>query len=414
VASKRLPRAAHKPLVSIIVPVLNSEQHLPKMLDSVLAQSLADVEVVCVDNGSTDRSCAIIERYSDSDPRVVFVTEAKRGSAAARNKGLEASTGRYCIFFDSDDYCPNPSALQVLLQAAEESGADVVRGNHMVFTEETGKTSPQRFFDVDMVVRRPGAVTWLEEPVLWIPWTHQVFLIRTRLLHDHRITYPDYLRGQDPPFLLQIFLVAGKVFCLPEVVYVYRNSLERWRNFVWTEASCEDYIRHFAHIRRLLMDRSLEKQWRLYGAWGVYKLRELLPVAMAARNGSIRRLIIETFSDLWTLRHIHTDPFKADIDWDLLFFALFQCHQIEIHRCPSITGMPFLGATSRLVNGRVVGINNIDLIKARELSTRASGPVPFNLRLKVEVAKVLSKLGIFLQVRRAYRSLVRRRASGDL
>jgi hypothetical protein len=252
-----------------------------------------------------------------------------------------------------------------------------------------------------LFIDRRKAVNWLDEPALWVPWTHQAFIIKKQFLLETRIRYPDYLRGQDPPFLLQVFLAAKTLYCIPDVVYVYRNSRERWLNFVWTEESCEHYLRHFGDVRRLLLDNSLERQWRVYSTWGVRKLAELLPVAVFASSGRNRRLIIEIFSDLWGYHDINPAPFQAEIQWDLLFFSLFQCHQIEKWDMPGRHGVRFLGAEMRLENGRVARL--VQPAESRPVEPPVS--IPLSLKIKLMVAKVLKAIGLFDLVRRAYRSL---------
>lgn len=404
-------------LVSVIVPVFNTEPYLPRLLDSILSQSLTQIEVICVDNGSTDQSVKIVETYATRDRRVILETETRRGSAAARNKGIDAATGRYCIFFDSDDYCPNSNALAALTREAENNEAAVVRGNHLQLTEETGATSRQDFFGVELFVDKRKAVDWLEEPVLWIPWTHQVFLIRRQFLLDRQIRYPDYLRGQDPPFLLQVFLAAGRLHCIPDLVYIYRNSNERWANFVWSEQACEHYLRHFSDIRRLLLKQSLKQQWRVYATWGVRKLSELLPVAMTAGDGASRRLILEAFSDFWDYRDIDPSPYQADVNWDLLFFSLYQCHRIEAHDGPCPEGVPFLGAEACLEQRRVsrlvpAGRSIVPRLRpcpALGDLSRSEGTDRIRARVKLRISDTLKALGLFPMVSSFFR---RRKRTG--
>lgn len=111
--------------VSVIVPVYNVERYLSRCLDSVLAQTERDIEAICVDDGSTDGSPAILAEYAAKDSRVRVITQANKGLSGARNSGLEVFTGDYVMFVDSDDWVP-PYAAEVFLKAARESGASVV------------------------------------------------------------------------------------------------------------------------------------------------------------------------------------------------------------------------------------------------------------------------------------------------
>ena len=112
------------PQVSVVIPVYNIEAHLRQCLDSVAGQTLSDLEVICVDDGSTDTSPAILEEYAQKDPRFQVIRQANAGPGAARNRGMERSSGRYLIFLDSDDWF-EPDFLERMTARAEETGADV-------------------------------------------------------------------------------------------------------------------------------------------------------------------------------------------------------------------------------------------------------------------------------------------------
>ena len=91
------------PRVSVVVPVYNVETYLPQCIDSIRAQTLEDIEIVCVDDGSTDRSGALLDLYARLDERMVVIHKANAGVSAARNDGIEAARGDIVCFVDSDD-----------------------------------------------------------------------------------------------------------------------------------------------------------------------------------------------------------------------------------------------------------------------------------------------------------------------
>ena len=92
------------PKVSVIIPVYNVEKYLGECLDSVLRQTLEDIEIICVDDGSTDGSAKMLAEYAAKDPRIRIITQANAGLSAARNAGMDAACGKYIYFLDSDDY----------------------------------------------------------------------------------------------------------------------------------------------------------------------------------------------------------------------------------------------------------------------------------------------------------------------
>ena len=112
--------------VSVVIPVFDVERWLPACLDSVLAQTLEDIEVICVDDCSPDGCAAILEGYAERDPRVRVITlETNSGQGVARNIGLGASKGKYVYFLDSDDMV-EPKALEELVARADEDHLDGV------------------------------------------------------------------------------------------------------------------------------------------------------------------------------------------------------------------------------------------------------------------------------------------------
>lgn len=124
---------------SIIIPVYNVEQYLRDCLDSVLNQTMPDWEAVCVNDGSTDGSAAILKEYAGKDERFRIITQSNKGLSAARNTGINAAQGDCILFLDSDDWLET-DALQIL--ADHSDGADMVCFSGRRFIEETGVFHP--------------------------------------------------------------------------------------------------------------------------------------------------------------------------------------------------------------------------------------------------------------------------------
>lgn len=114
-------------LISVIIPIYNMEAFLARCLDSVLNNSYQNLEVICVDDGSTDRSPEILRDYAEKDSRIVPIFQANGGVSSARNAALDRMTGEYVTFIDSDDYV-HPQYFELLLRALELSGAEVSIG----------------------------------------------------------------------------------------------------------------------------------------------------------------------------------------------------------------------------------------------------------------------------------------------
>ena len=111
--------------VSIIIPVYNVEKYLPKCLDSVVGQSYADLEIICIDDGTPDGSAAVILSYAEKDGRIKLISQENQGLSGARNTGIGAATGEYIVFLDGDDWL-DTEAIKAAVEKAERNSADVV------------------------------------------------------------------------------------------------------------------------------------------------------------------------------------------------------------------------------------------------------------------------------------------------
>src|SRR5687767_3381716 len=116
------------PDVSVIIPVFDKASHIRECVDSVLAQSLSTIELICIDDNSTDRSAEILEHYAGRDPRVRFFRNLSNlGAGATRNIGIELARGNYVQFTDADDVLP-PGAIDALHQRIVLDQVEMVRG----------------------------------------------------------------------------------------------------------------------------------------------------------------------------------------------------------------------------------------------------------------------------------------------
>ena len=111
--------------VSIIVPVFNAEKYLGNCMDSLLKQTCQNIEIICVDDGSTDKSAMILEKYATEDKRVIILRQQNRGPGPARNCGLENSHGKYILFVDADDSL-EPRAAEECVAIMESKPYDMV------------------------------------------------------------------------------------------------------------------------------------------------------------------------------------------------------------------------------------------------------------------------------------------------
>ena len=121
--------------ISIIIPIYNMEKYLRQCLDSVISQNLKEIEILCVNDGSTDNSEKIILDYKEKDNRIVLISQSNKGVAAARNIALKNARGEYVAFMDPDDWYPDADVLRILYDKALESGLMIIGGSFGEWTE---------------------------------------------------------------------------------------------------------------------------------------------------------------------------------------------------------------------------------------------------------------------------------------
>lgn len=128
-------------LVSIIIPIYNLEKYIKHCLESVVNQTYKELEIICIDDGSTDGSAEIIKSMAESDPRIKYIYQENAGVSAARNKGLDTATGEYVMFVDGDDYL-HYQTVEILSECLKETDADIVC-THFDITSDLDKEQKQ-------------------------------------------------------------------------------------------------------------------------------------------------------------------------------------------------------------------------------------------------------------------------------
>ncbi len=130
--------------VSIIVPVFNAEKYLRECIESVIAQTLGDYELILVNDGSTDNSAAICDKYSSLDSRIQVFHKPNDGPASAKNFGMERAQGEYIIFLNADDFWTNKDCLDTLVNIADSTKADIVKGEFKVIGSDGREIRKER------------------------------------------------------------------------------------------------------------------------------------------------------------------------------------------------------------------------------------------------------------------------------
>lgn len=222
--------------ISVIMPVFNTSKFLQDSLYSVLSQTLHDIEIICIDDGSTDDSLDILKRNAANDSRIVVLQQENSGSGVARNKGLSVAQGEYIAFLDSDDCYPSEHTLEHMYEAAVKNNALICGGSLNRLNGDVRETDPSKF-DSEYTFTKNGFINFKDYQFDYGYWR---FLYKNSFLRENEILFPNYLRQQDPPFFIKAMTLAGKFYALKEATYLYRVSHKQIK---WTERKVIDMFK---------------------------------------------------------------------------------------------------------------------------------------------------------------------------
>lgn len=244
------------PTLSIVVPAYDVAAYLPACLDSVLASHLDDLEVVCIDDGSTDASGAIADRYAAGDPRVRVLHQDNAGLGATRNRGAQLATGRYLGFLDSDDLVP-PDAYAAMVAALEGSRADLVTGDIRRLTSVGLRPSPT--FSPIYHPARSGTHVSRDHALLRDRIAPNK-LYRRAFWQEHGLAFPTGVLHEDIPLVLRAHVLAREVEVLDRVVYHWRIRAGADRSITQRrleERALIDRVAAVTDVSRFLASRGL-------------------------------------------------------------------------------------------------------------------------------------------------------------
>lgn len=226
--------------ISVIIPIYNTEKYLEQCLDSVLNQNFREIELICVNDGSTDLSPQILEKYAQKDERVKVINKKNEGCGPARETGIENAQGEYISFIDSDDWV-KPKIYEILYQNAIKNDSDLV-----FFDSERYDEQKDKFYYVDgFNIAKYMDDTTLDfsnftfnykdiKPFLlnksFAVWAK---LYKTSFLKKYDFYFPIHTAYEDIPFHVQCILRAKKISFCPDKLYVYRTSNEDSLTKTW-------------------------------------------------------------------------------------------------------------------------------------------------------------------------------------
>lgn len=243
--------------VSVIVPVYNVENYLAECLESIINQSYENMEIICINDCSTDRSLEILKEYAQHDSRIVIMeNEENRGQAYSRNLGLMRATGDYILFVDSDDtislnlldccinVCNDKDMVCFDYKQMLDNNVDVRKN---VYKMEAGEYGSHTFF----------AESMCKDSLIFAPWSK---FYRRRFLIDEKIFFYNGIIYEDILFTFYCFLKAGKIYNLNQKLYKYRIREQSTMTSRITEKNIGSYFICICELMELYLKEEFDEE----------------------------------------------------------------------------------------------------------------------------------------------------------
>lgn len=229
-----------EPKLSVIIPAYNSAKTIGACLDSVLNQTLREVEVFVINDGSFDETLNVVEKRAKQDPRIQIITQLNGGAGSARNRAIQQASGDYLAFIDSDDYYPSSDSLEKLYSSAIRNHAAICGGSFGTDINGGLKTA---FGGVESfyTIRTEGfhEFSELASDYGWIR-----FIYRRDVFNDKSIRFPELEWYEDPVFLCNVMERYPQFYGITDVTYIYRDNIEKNE---WSAQKVRDLLRGIEH-----------------------------------------------------------------------------------------------------------------------------------------------------------------------
>lgn len=210
--------------VSVIIPVYNAEKYLKQCLDTVINQTLKDIEIICVDDGSTDKSLDILKEYQENDNRIIILQQQNQHAGVARNNGLKVAKGKYLSFLDSDDFF-ELTMLDEMYNKAEKDNSDIVICGWKNFDNVLKKVTTTFKINSKYIARSPLLTRNNTDDIFMIgkpnPWTK---LFKHDLFRNNNLLFEEYVCCNDLTCVCMALALSNKISVINKEFIYYRNN----------------------------------------------------------------------------------------------------------------------------------------------------------------------------------------------
>lgn len=253
--------------VSVIVPVYNTKKYLHKCLDSLINQTLKDIEIICINDGSTDNSLKILNDYAQKDNRIKVLSQENKKQGAARNAGLEIATGEYIGYVDSDDWVDS-DFYEKLYNAAKKHNFDIALGTNIRVKKNANKKR--------LHIKEEKEYTTLQEKLdVNVQWknpcpTNKIY--KKSLLVENNIKWPEGVFCEDRIYTLKAVYYANGIVTVPNVnYYYYKNPSSTVNNKITQHLQKMKSDKNEANKEVLAFLKNIKEQVRDKNFWAVTK-----------------------------------------------------------------------------------------------------------------------------------------------
>ncbi|MGK3126751.1 glycosyltransferase [Candidatus Pantoea formicae] len=275
------------PVLSIITPMFNAGSMLETFMQSLLAQTLTSLEIIIVDDGSTDGSGERADAYAQQHPHVHVIHQVNGGVSRARNAGLAIARGKYVTFPDADDTM-SPAMYQTLVEMAERDNLDAVQCNAEWFFKSSQTTKPLIPLDRLTSTGVLSGPDWLNTALQTHRYMHVVWLgiYRRELIKQLNLTFEPGLHHQDIPWTTEFMLNVQRVRYTDQVLYRYYMHDASISNRKRTGQRNVEYQRHYLKIAQMLeeINARYRDSVKIYPAFHYQITREALSVCHTIRR----------------------------------------------------------------------------------------------------------------------------------
>lgn len=250
-------------LVSVIVPVYNVEMYIEECLDSIVNQTYQNLQIIVVDDGSTDESNKKVRPYL-SDLRVQLIKQANIGLSGARNTGLEAANGKYVLFVDSDDYLVL-EAIEELVDGLEKNQADLIRFNGKAFLDGLNEPINQNNYDFSHRLQEGIIYTADRFEMNRRTFASPVYLymVKREVIEQNQLSFYEGILHEDELFTTQVFLTSQSMIYVNSFYYNRRyreNSIMTDQSQERIRRTVDSYLVIFKELEKMYLNKSYSKE----------------------------------------------------------------------------------------------------------------------------------------------------------